>query len=727
MVRRGGVGLPFRSRWSLPASVLIVVLLAGAGLLDGQAGAVVSPKVQGRAGHADVLFAPEPSATVYHVYRHAPGGTGFTWLGRVELQWGGGNWSILAATTADAVYSFEQVKPDANSSEYVVFRDRGVTDYADYAYLVTGEAGYDGRPEDHRIVSAFPPAQSPHGSYTELTGVCTGCHGLHAGFSDQRLLKAATVTDLCLTCHDGSVSRYNVLEGWVALTGDRSVKATSPAGRFGTGPGQVPYAHRIYGDQPLSCGTCHDPHGRDVNFRLLRGAVDPSAPPWSPPPGGTPLALRGFGEADPSAGRAPTTWLFNSDRFCLLCHRPGSGAPFPARSFTATRLGYDKVGAPAAGGWCQGNPLDPVLPCGTPAAHLTATRADPAPGREAAGGVCARCHAAHGADVPGMLRQAQAPLCANAACHAAVASDAASPYGHGDPTGQHLPDESLSGGAGAGHAACSDCHEPHATASGSRAGRVAGASYVQPDPKAAGEPRGGSLVASLGGSATPEYGVCYKCHSSFASARPPSSRPDPVLAGSLAGDVAAALNPNNASFHPIEAQGANTPIREGAFVAGWTYQSRVGCSDCHYGTAARGPHGSSQAGILGKPYPPGLGQAFTGGELCFDCHNPQVYVSGADETAPDGPYSRFYGTVQGQAGKSLHARHVGDMLISCRACHASHGSPQYPRLIGLGLLGGGEGIATFTFDPATSSYGCTTAGAGCHTVPEAVYSWSPAY
>ncbi|TAK36644.1 MAG: hypothetical protein EPO21_01895 [Chloroflexota bacterium] len=56
----------------------------------------------------------------------------------------------------------------------------------------------------------------PHGDYkdaTNLTDKCAGCHRLHQGLSQGKLLKAESQYALCLTCHNGAGSVLNVLDG----------------------------------------------------------------------------------------------------------------------------------------------------------------------------------------------------------------------------------------------------------------------------------------------------------------------------------------------------------------------------------------------------------------------------------------------------------------------------------------------------------------------------------
>lgn len=79
------------------------------------------------------------------------------------------------------------------------------------------------------ISIAFPPGQTAHGSYKSNTNACSKCHRTHTA-SGPKLLKYATVNDTCITCHDGTGSKYNVFTGTVDA-GSQSLMAS--AGLFG--------------------------------------------------------------------------------------------------------------------------------------------------------------------------------------------------------------------------------------------------------------------------------------------------------------------------------------------------------------------------------------------------------------------------------------------------------------------------------------------------------------
>ena len=209
------------------------------------------------------------------------------------------------------------------------------------------------------------------------------------------------------------------------------------------------------------------------------------------------------------------------------------------------------------------------------------------------------------------------------------------------------------GGVSNRHTECGDCHNPHkangansttTTTGWSASGRLAGISGVSVVNNAAGTaPTYTFLDGTTPAKAiTREYQLCFKCHSGFT----------PQLAN-LTGkpsrdrlDKGAEFNPNNLSYHPIEAPGKNvssamvaslsgfSPYRQWTFVVGDT----IRCSNCHASSTkynqttppAAGSslpaHTSQVAGILLAPYRDRLlkpvGEAFNAAEfkLCFMCH-----------------------------------------------------------------------------------------------------------
>jgi predicted CXXCH cytochrome family protein len=336
-----------------------------------------------------------------------------------------------------------------------------------------------------------------------------------------------------------------------------------------------------------------------------------------------------------------------------------------------------------------------------------------------AAGKCLNCHDPHGwtdnlGDIPHLAIAREEALCLR--CHdggpatTIVSVDFAKPYAHptGRVSGVHKnAAESFSSDFGAApenrrHAECEDCHNPHIAhrdengppSAPDLSRRNLGVSRVRPESAPAGVPRTFTFIAGSDTVSTPvaEYQLCYKCHSSWT-----------VQPGGQT-DLAAALNPANPSYHPVEATGRDLSIRLGAFAPGWTASSLTACGDCHGSDyeGSRGTHGSNYEYILKKPYKPSpLPRMMGSDESCFSCHSYEVYANGSASEAVQGE-SRF-----NAPGATVgHAGHVGSNDVPCGACHVTHGSATQSHLIVTGRI---PGIVSFTETPTGGT--CT---ATCH-------------
>jgi hypothetical protein len=220
--------------------------------------------------------------------------------------------------------------------------------------------------------------------------------------------------------------------------------------------------------------------------------------------------------------------------------------------------------------------------------------------------------------------------------------------------------------------------------------------------------------------ATGEYQVCFKCHSSFTSL--PTYQPDGwngsafvanglrKLTGTSTGqvldsrDMAKEFNPAQASFHPVTALGRNQNMPANSFVNGWSQSSMVYCTDCHSNPAATagdlGAHGSPQLHLLNgtvnyKTVVLNGSTRVSTGEVCFQCHNYQTYVTGQNNA------THF----------SEHAKHMNNNWgTTCYTCHDSHGSEQQ-HLINLDasamtFINGRNSQTAWYYDPVTRKAGC---------------------
>jgi predicted CXXCH cytochrome family protein len=251
------------------------------------------------------------------------------------------------------------------------------------------------------------------------------------------------------------------------------------------------------------------------------------------------------------------------------------------------------------------------------------------------------------------------------------------------------------------HVECADCHDAHeATSTPTFASAVAPAAY--------GRLLGvfGVSVTNIGPGTSITYGtrqpvlaeweVCLKCHSAYSGA-----------AGLEGGrDIASEVNTRNVSVHAVQ-ESVTTSANSGSFTLGWDNDSVLYCVDCHDTAsvtlgAVRGPHVSTEAPILKRPYRAAL--PGDSGMLCYACHKYSTYFD-ATGVADTGAAASWF---RDAADGPLHGLHVRDQGFACASCHTSHGSPTKDRLIR-------EGI-TFSVD----SVGGSCIGP-CHPAPGVSY------
>lgn len=343
-------------------------------------------------------------------------------------------------------------------------------------------------------------------------------------------------------------------------------------------------------------------------------------------------------------------------------------------------------------------------------------------------GKCVNCHDPHGFTdssglIPAMAIAREENLCDT--CHDGspatknIAAQFAKQYRHPvELSGRYNEAEDgnpASYGATNRHAECQDCHNPHVAKSDGFAptppnasNRILGVGRVAVTNGAAGTvPTYTYLGPADTTSPVREYQLCFKCHSSW------TTLPPTTPSGGTPIDKALQFNPNNPSYHPVEAQGKNTNINPGAFVNGWNAAKLMYCTDCHTSddTSVRGPHGSLYNYILKKDYKRSSSERrMSASELCFDCHNYDTYANrNASSTVKN--YSRWaIGTeVGGGCGsqtKSGHTYHVDEEGYPCYACHDSHASTTNPHLI---VTGRNPGLNSYQ-----ESANGGTCGPTCH-------------
>lgn len=118
----------------------------------------------------------------------------------------------------------------------------------------------------HAVDSEAPPADGsgPHGHYSTTTSKCSVCHDVHnANAGGVILLRGATVSAACLTCHDGTqsgIGPYDTIEahgGTVAAQHRTDTTNVVPGGTT-----------NLTGS--LACSDCHSVHGAGTVTAFLR-------------------------------------------------------------------------------------------------------------------------------------------------------------------------------------------------------------------------------------------------------------------------------------------------------------------------------------------------------------------------------------------------------------------------------------------------------------------------
>lgn len=438
------------------------------------------------------------------------------------------------------------------------------------------------------------------------------------------------VSRRCLSCHDGTVAVGETRRQRIKVSGPGAGKlAGTLASNLGTdlrrshpislemAPASKGRARRqgttivLDAGGLVQCTSCHDPHAEFAGApegRFLRDTVRGSS-------------------------------------LCAQCHDANRGASHALSS--------------ASFGAAQGN-LDGF--------------------KSVADAGCRACHRSHGADVRGRLlartdTEPQDDLCLR--CHASavtrvdIGRDLSKPHSHRHDNDTHdasegptnpthrLPETS---GTTPRHAACVDCHDPHAADS-----RSASA------PAVSGSLFGTWGIGVSGGAVNPavnQYEICFKCHGDSANQPQPSQlatvfAPPRRAAGDV--DLRRVFSPDAPSNHPVVSAHADADAP--SLLSAWTPASVVYCTDCHAsdsgpgagGAGARGPHGSIYAHLLERNYSTGDNtmESPTAYALCYKCHDRAILFS-ANSAFPS------------------HRRHVVDEHAPCSVCHSAHGvSRQY--------------------------------------------------
>jgi predicted CXXCH cytochrome family protein len=389
-------------------------------------------------------------------------------------------------------------------------------------------------------------------------------------------------------------------------------------------------------------------------------------------------------------------------------------------------------------------PLVPALSVATAPIDTTSALAAPAP--DAATIVpdihgpypvtsdkCAICHRSHTAKATNLLTQTkQSILCFT--CHDGTGANANVAVQFNDPLvpqndnvkrlyyrhdtvgaiAHTSAGENEYGGVSNRHTECGDCHNPHqargtdgaptgtlaardgtgSTASGRQTG-VSGVSVVN---GASGTAPAYTLLdgKTPAKSITREYQLCFKCHSSFTTLTSNTG----FVASRYRLDKAVEFNPNNASFHPVEAPGKNISQKMKDSLAGgslWKFSvdSTIRCVNCH-ASSTRYPlssppvvnqvppngdltmHASKNPGILLQNYrnrilkPRSEGYNRNDFALCYMCHSETPFrseTSTATNFRLHGKHTASIGGDDNVSSTTIDTPGAGGGKAICAECH----------------------------------------------------------
>lgn len=304
-------------------------------------------------------------------------------------------------------------------------------------------------------------------------------------------------------------------------------------------------------------------------------------------------------------------------------------------------------------------------------------------------GGCNACHRGHGAPRSPMLPAPQVELCLT--CHGSrlradqsimrdnLSSSARPRFLDGvlaQPFLHPLTPEAFSREE-AGVVTCTSCHSPHR-------------STLQLNPLDESGPR--RKKVSVRDSRLFEYELCQECHGSAGTST------QNLL------DLSRLTNPNNRSFHPVEAPAAGSSPSALPELQG----GEINCSDCH-GNSDRegpaGPHGSFVQYILRDEYVTvdGADESRESYALCYGCHEREKVLE-----SPNFP---------------LHELHIVKERAACSTCHNAHGSVDNRALVRFGeethIAGVSPSIQTGRLAFESTAPGSGSCYVTCHGVDHA--------
>ena len=506
---------------------------------------------------------------------------------------------------------------------------------------------------------------------------------------------------LCLSCHDGTVALGTLTPyGQVGMTSSLagrpsdlgtnlqsthpfnfatplqaasdlwpSLSASPPSTQDLTGA-----VHLIKGN--VECGSCHNPHVQNIDSSSDFLAIDNSQSALcmachNPIPAGTGMGLahaaRPAGAANSASMARPTNPLANwlGSVHAIATNRVASQVAPNAYGLTSKRLMR-----PGALG-----PYTTLRKNGCLSCHATHNTATKALLRGPDDQTCLACHSG-GTTVSPPAANIAAEMSSPKISH--VVANAAGNSSHSAHESELLDHNR--------HAACVDCHNPHAT-------KQVGLTFPVPPLIRISQAGVDGVSATDGRSivspATNQYENCLRCHGTSTGKSENVAvygyLPSRLVSGADPLNVIAHFDQTSTSSHPVM-HDRRSPYSQPSLRSnmldldgnrqGRTMGIRLLCTDCHNsddnrefgGTGPNGPHGSKYSHILERRYD--MSQAPLPGQ-------PITNLMVPPNLTPTGNFAlcakcHDLANIASNASFSEHARHINDGF-SCSVCHTAHG------------------------------------------------------
>ena len=211
--------------------------------------------------------------------------------------------------------------------------------YKNYYFVVTVSGSTSNYPDNYTIgvdasneAVAYPPDQHAHLYFPSTPDTCKNCHTAHSAVGP-KLLSTATISDACISCHDGTQSKYKVLDG-MAQNSMGAFNVKSPAGPFGSilgkpssiqpatihsvgtavysAPGGNPIGTGDEWTEPLGCGSCHDAHD-STNYRIITTKTPDNA--------NVSVKAYAYSDLTPGQEQEKVNYISGINSLCMGCHK----------------------------------------------------------------------------------------------------------------------------------------------------------------------------------------------------------------------------------------------------------------------------------------------------------------------------------------------------------------------------------------------------------------------